>query len=251
FKECAVVIFKHVTPCGAAVGKNVLEAFESAWKCDPLSAFGGVIAFNRKLTADVAKIIAGYFVEVISAPDYEEEALKILSQKKNLRLLRRQFAPSDKFTIRSVGEDVLVAEPDSIVLGDVWKIASKRAPSKEESAALRFGWIVCKHVRSNAIVLSDETSSVGIGAGQMSRVDSVHIAGEKLGVFLKTNPKPKTLVMASDAFFPFRDAVDEAAKLGVTAIIQPGGSLRDEDSITAVNERNIAMVFTAIRHFKH
>jgi len=251
FQEPAVVIFKHVTPCGAAVGSTLEEAFERARDCDPLSAFGGEIAVNRKVTPKLAEMISSFFAEIVTAPDFDPEALKILAQKKNIRLLRRDPAQKRALVIRSAGSEVLLSEPDAQISGGEWKIAAKRTPSPEELRALKFAWTACKHVRSNAIVLADEYQTVGIGAGQMSRVDAVKLAGMKLSQYMERKPKPQTLVMASDAFFPFRDSVDEAAKLGVTAIVQPGGSQRDAESIQAADERGIALLFTGMRHFRH
>ncbi len=247
----AVVIFKHVTPCGIAEGENLLDAFNRAWNCDGLSAFGGVIAVNRKFTKEIAEILAKRFVEVISAPEYDPEAVKILSQKQNIRLLERKTPIGNKWILRSTGDETLVTERDSIVLGKEWNAVTKRKPSKEEEQALKFAWTVCKHVKSNAIVLADRHNTVGIGAGQMSRVDSVHMAGRKYQAYMKDNKPAGVLALASDAFFPFRDGIDEAAKIGATAVIEPGGSIKDKEVIAAADEHNIAMVFTGVRHFRH
>ena len=251
FEKPAAVIFKHVTPCGLGTGADIAEAFERAWSTDPLSAFGGIIAVNRSLDGRIAEFLARKFVEVICAPDYDERALEIFSKKTNLRLLKWGSFPSDNLVLRSVGDEVLVSSDDKLLLGDKWDVPTKRKPTKEEEEALRFAWTAAKYVRSNAIVLADTCRTVGIGAGQMSRVDSVYMAGHKLEAFLKDNPKPGTMVMASDAFFPFPDALEEGVKLGATAVIQPGGSVKDKDVVEAADRLGIAMVLTGIRHFRH
>ncbi|MBI5202760.1 MAG: bifunctional phosphoribosylaminoimidazolecarboxamide formyltransferase/IMP cyclohydrolase [Elusimicrobia bacterium] len=251
YQQPAVAIFKHVTPCGVAVGKTLEEAFEKAWACDPLSAFGGVLAVNRPFTKAIADLLAKRFVEVITAPEYEPEALELLKKKPNIRLLLRRDPPSHAVQLRSIGAEILATEPDRMTFGDSMKVVTKRAPSKDEEAALRFAWTACKHVKSNAIVVAGPDAVVGIGAGQMSRVDSVHIAGVKLHLYLKDHPKPDPMVLASDAFFPFRDGLDAAATLGISAVIQPGGSVRDAEVIAAADEKNLAMIFTGMRHFRH
>ncbi|HAM36138.1 MAG TPA: bifunctional phosphoribosylaminoimidazolecarboxamide formyltransferase/inosine monophosphate cyclohydrolase [Elusimicrobia bacterium] len=251
FSQPAAVIFKHVTPCGMAVGTSLIEALQRAWACDPLSAFGGVLAFNRAVEADVAELLSQRFVEVITAPGYSTEALAILKKKANLRLLIRRDPPPREPQLRWVGREVLAMEPDRVTFADSPKVASKRQPTPQEDAALRFAWVACKHVRSNAIVLAGPEATVGIGAGQMSRVDSVHMASVKYKMHLRDNPAPQALVMASDAFFPFRDSVDAAAGVGVSAVIQPGGSVRDAEVIAAADEHDLAMVLTGVRHFKH
>ncbi|MCX5787522.1 MAG: bifunctional phosphoribosylaminoimidazolecarboxamide formyltransferase/IMP cyclohydrolase [Elusimicrobia bacterium] len=251
FPAPAVAFFKHVTPCGMATGKTLLEAFEKAWACDPLSAFGGVLAVNRPFPKEVAELLANRFVEVITAPEFEPEALALLKKKPNLRLLVRREPPSHDVQLRSVGAEVLATEPDRMTFGDSLKVVTKRAPTKEEEAALRFAWVACKHVKSNAIVLAGTDATVGIGAGQMSRVDSVLLAGVKYRTYLKDHPAPEPLVLASDAFFPFKDGLEAAATLGISAVIQPGGSVRDAEVIQAADEHNLAMVFTGMRHFRH
>lgn len=251
FKDPAVVIFKHVTPCGAATGKTVFDAFEKAWACDPLSAFGGIMALNRKFTKDIADAIAKRFLEVIVAPDYDPAALAALRQKQNLRILIQKSTPSKALQFKTIGDEVLATEPDRSVFSKEFNVVTKRKPTKDEENALRFAWTAAKHVKSNAIVLAAPDATVGIGAGQMSRVDSVHMAGVKFKFYLKDNPKPRTLVLASDAFFPFRDGVDAAATLGISAIISPGGSVRDAEVIAAADEHDLAMVFTGMRHFRH
>ncbi len=248
FDSTACVIIKHTNPCGAATAENVREAFEHAKATDPVSAFGGIVAFNRTLTTDAARVMAETFFEVIVAPDYEAGALEVFAAKKNLRVLRmgagRDYVKP--FDLRLIGSGLLVQDADRGTLDDVKpRVVTKREPNYEEMCALRFAWVIAKHVKSNAIVYARDGQLVGVGAGQMSRVDSV-----KIGAMKAQLPLAGT-VMASDAFFPFRDGVDEAAKAGVTAIIQPGGSVRDEEVIAAANEHNIAMVFTGMRHFKH
>ncbi len=258
FVEPAAVVIKHNNPCGAAVGATLDEAFRKAYEGDPLSAYGGVLGFNREVDEATARQITepNRFVECIIAPSFSQSAFQMLttrpSWKKSVRLLRT--GPLEKNTeIRGQGLDwrrvdggLLVQTRDigSNDFGQL-KIVSKRQPNSAEHEDLRFAWVVCKYVKSNAIVLGKGRMVVGLGAGQMSRVDSVHLAVRKAG------DRARGAVLASDAFFPFRDNVDEAAKAGVTAIIQPGGSLRDLDSIQACDEHGLVMVFTGVRHFRH
>ena len=251
FTGPAAVIFKHVTPSGVGTGRTVVEAFERAWACDTVSAFGGIVAVNRPFPRGLAESLGKRFLEVIVAPSFEPEALEVLRQKKNVRLIAMKTPPSKSLLLRSLGEEVLATAPDRAIFGETLKIVSKRKPTEEEHAALAFAWTAAKHVRSNAIVLAGPDATVGIGAGQMSRVDSVRLSGEKYAEFLKANPAPAALVLASDAFFPFRDGIDQAAKLGITALIQPGGSIRDEEVVAAADEHDLAMLFTGLRHFKH
>lgn len=251
FQEPAAVIFKHVTPSGIGTAKSLVESFDKAWASDPLSAFGGILAVNKTLNMDIAERLANRFMEVIVAPDYEPAALEALKKKKNIRLIEMKVPPTRSHHLRSLGEEILVTEPDRLSFGDAMKCVTKRRPTKEEEAAMRFAWVACKHVKSNAIVLADAGATVGIGAGQMSRVDSVGMAGVKFAEYKKDNPAPKTLVMASDAFFPFRDGIDAAIRYGITAIVQPGGSIRDEEVIAAADEHGLAMIFTGMRHFRH
>ncbi len=251
FKKPAAVIFKHVTPSGCGAGDDIMQAFERAWNGDPLSAFGGIIALNRPLDGKIAGFLAKKFVEVICAPAFDAAALEIFAKKTNLRLLRWDAAIGANLLFRSVGGEVLVCDDDTGLLGDKWEVPTRRKPSEEEEEALRFAWTAAKYVRSNAIVLADEHQTVGIGAGQMSRVDSVFMAGHKYAAFLKDNPRPRTMVMASDAFFPFPDALEEGVKLGATAIIQPGGSVKDKEVIAAADALGVAMVLTGMRHFRH
>ena len=251
FGKPAAVIFKHVTPSGVAVGADVAEAFERAWACDPLSAFGGIIAVNRRLDGRIAEFLSRRFVEVICAPDYAPEALAVFAKKTNLRLLKWEGFPKDNIVLRSVGDEVLAGTDDRLLLGDKWEVPTKRKPTPAEEDALRFAWAAAKYVRSNAIVFADEKQTVAIGAGQMSRVDSVHMAGHKFQAYLKDNPKPETLVLASDAFFPFPDAMEEGIKIGATAVIQPGGSVKDKEVVAAADRLGATMVLTGVRHFRH
>lgn len=249
FDKTAAVIIKHTNPCGAALGEPLVSAYKKARDTDPLSAFGGIIGLNRAIDEETAKEIASTFIEAVIAPDYDDSALTILKEKKNIRLLKlKDFnaKPENEYDMRSVGGGLLLQDKDSITLiEENLKVVTNRQPKDIEWAALRFAWKVAKHVKSNAIIYATDTETVGIGAGQMSRVDSSRLAA------MKANKSLQGTVMASDAFFPFRDSVDEAAKVGVTAIIQPGGSVKDEEVIAAANEHNIAMVFTGIRHFRH
>ena len=250
FGRPAVAIIKHNNPCGAAEQESLREAYVQALACDPVSAFGGVLAFNRPLDAATAEELGKLFVECIVAPGYEPAALKVFASKKNLRLLElpRDAAP-EELELKRISGGVLVQEPDRHQLAESdLKVATQRAPTDAERRALLFGWKVAKHVKSNAIVFAREGRTVGVGAGQMSRVDSVKIAVIKAataGLALAGS------VVASDAFFPFPDGVEEAGKAGATAVIQPGGSLRDADVIAAANRMGMAMVFTGVRHFRH
>jgi phosphoribosylaminoimidazolecarboxamide formyltransferase/IMP cyclohydrolase len=241
------VIIKHTNPCGAGVATTALEAFAKARATDPVSAFGGIIAFSNEVDEPAAKEIAEMFSEVIIAPDFTEGARQVLSAKKNLRVLRMgDYQGSTYLELRRISGGVLAQDRDSELLNEEkFQIVSDRKPNTAELRALRFAWAICKHVKSNAIVYAAENQLIGVGAGQMSRVDSVKIGAQKAELPLEGS------VLASDAFFPFRDGVDEAAKYGITAIIQPGGSVRDKEVIEAVNEHQLAMVFTGMRHFKH
>ena len=247
----AAVVFKHVTPAGIGTGAAIAEAFDRAWACDPLSAFGGALAFNRPVTRAIAESLSKRFVEVLVAPAYEPEALEILTKKPNVRILVRTRPPTKALQLRSIGDEVLVTEPDRAVMGPEWKVVTKRQPTDEETAALKFAWTAGKHVKSNAIVLAGPDRTVGIGAGQMSRVDSVHMSGVKYRLWLRDNQAPAALVLSSDAFFPFRDGIDAAATLGITAIVQPGGSVKDTDVIAEADRRGITMLFTDRRVFRH
>jgi len=252
YQEIACVIVKHANPCGVAVGDSALQAYECAYQTDPTSAFGGIIAFNCQLDAETATaIIDRQFVEVIIAPSISQEALDIVSAKENIRVLEagvREHA-IQQLTMKRVSGGLLLQDNDQGIIerGDL-KIVSKRPPTEKEIEDLLFTWKVVKYVKSNAIVYAKDKQTIGIGAGQMSRVYSARIAAIKAE---DEGLEVSGSVMASDAFFPFRDGIDSAAKVGVTAIIQPGGSMRDEEVIAAADEANIAMVFTSMRHFLH
>ncbi|MCI5059904.1 MAG: bifunctional phosphoribosylaminoimidazolecarboxamide formyltransferase/IMP cyclohydrolase [Alphaproteobacteria bacterium] len=259
FDEPTVAIIKHANPCGVATAENVLEAYESALKCDPVSAFGGIIALNRTLTADAAKRIIETFSEVIIAPDIEAAALDILKDKKNIRVLTTGSMPDPREKRRMVTRvagGLLVQDSDFGALDpEMLKVVSEREPTEEELRDMLFAFKVAKHVKSNAIIYAKDGATVGIGAGQMSRLDSSRIAARKAqdaakGLGLE-EPLTKGSVVASDAFFPFADGLIAAAESGVTAVIQPGGSIRDEEVIKAADERGLAMIFTGMRHFKH
>ena len=250
FSETVCVVVKHNNPCGVATDESVLEAFLKAKACDPVSSYGGIVAFNREVDEATASELAGMFLEVVIAPGFSEKALEVLSSKRNLRVMKTPELPLKSnagLDFKKVIGGALIQDRDTGIDKDFdnMKVLTKRKPTDEELSALKFGWKVCKHVKSNAIVFAREGQTVGIGAGQMSRVDSVKIAT------IKAELPTKGTVLASDAFFPFRDGVDEAAKAGITAIVQPGGSIRDQEIIDACDEHGIAMVFTGFRHFKH
>ena len=235
------------------------EAYEKALRCDPVSAFGGIVAMNRPLDAEAAKAITEIFTEVIIAPDASEEAIAIVAAKKNLRLLLAGGLPDPRapgLTLRTVAGGFLAQDRDNAVVDAMdLKVVTKRAPTEQELADLRFAFRVAKHVKSNAIVYAKDVATVGIGAGQMSRVDSSRIAAWKAAEAAKAAGLPETLakgsVVASDAFFPFADGLLAAAEAGATAVIQPGGSMRDDEVIKAADEAGLAMVFTGHRHFRH
>ncbi len=246
FERPASAIIKHTNPCGCAEQDTLAESYRKAFEADPVSAFGGVLAFNRTLDEETAREIAKTFIEAIAAPGYTPEALAVLTAKKNLRLLEVVQPAPDPIVVKSISGGYLAQTADLHVLNrDACQVVTARRPSEEEWAALEFGWKVCKHVKSNAIVYARAGQSVSVGAGQMSRVDSV-----KVGAMKAVLPLAGT-VLASDAFFPFPDGVEEAAKHGITAVIQPGGSVRDQEVIDAANRLNLAMVFTGVRHFRH
>jgi len=245
FDETVCAIIKHTNPCGTATGKTLAEAYKKALECDPVSAFGGVIAVNRPLDATAAEEMAKLFLEVIGAPSFEKGAIEKLASKKNLRLVEIANHPQ-KWVMKNVSGGMLVQDTDTHELKESdLKVVTKRPPTPEEIRALLFAWKVVKHVKSNAIVYAREGQTVGVGAGQMSRVESCRIGAQKAVLPLKGT------VAASDAFFPFSDNVEEIAKAGATAIIQPGGSVRDQDSIEAADRLGLAMVFTGVRHFRH
>ncbi|MFG6666470.1 bifunctional phosphoribosylaminoimidazolecarboxamide formyltransferase/IMP cyclohydrolase [Halomonas sp. HNIBRBA4712] len=254
FSETACVIVKHANPCGVATGATALEAYDKAFATDPTSAFGGIIAFNVALDAETARaIVERQFVEVIIAPGVSDDAAEIVAAKKNVRLLEvdelNAGATQPAFDFKRVSGGLLVQELDQgAVTRDELTVVSKRAPTEQELADLLFAWRVAKFVKSNAIVYAKDGQTIGVGAGQMSRVYSAKIAGIKAEDEGLSVPGS---VMASDAFFPFRDGIDAAAKAGITAVIQPGGSMRDQEVIDAADEADIAMVFTGMRHFRH
>ena len=258
-RTAAVAIIKHANPCGVAEGASLLEAYEKALRCDPVSAFGGIVALNRKLDAKAAAEIVKIFTEVIIAPDADEEAIAMVAAKKNLRLLLTGGLPDPRakgLTFKTVAGGLLVQGRDNAVVDDMdLKVVTKRQPTQQELSDMRFAFRVAKHVKSNAIVYVKNGATVGVGAGQMSRVDSSRIAAWKAAEAAKAAGLPETLakgsVVASDAFFPFADGLLAAAEAGATAIIQPGGSMRDDEVIKAADEAGLAMVLTGHRHFRH
>ena len=249
FEQSAAVIIKHTNPCGVALADSPLTAYLKARECDPVSAFGGIVGFNREVDAETARELTSTFLEAVIAPGYSEEALAIFTAKKNVRVMQVPLLDSfvaGGYDVKRVTGGLLLQGRDlGMVSARDCRVVTERIPTDSEYEALDFAWRVCKHVKSNAIVFSNRDQTVGIGAGQMSRVDSSKIAVQKALL-----PTVGT-VLASDAFFPFRDGVDAAAEAGVTAIIQTGGSVRDEEVIKAANEHGIAMIFTSMRHFRH
>ncbi len=258
-RTAACVIVKHANPCGVAEGASLVDAYRKALACDSTSAFGGIVALNRRLDADAAKLITEIFTEVIIAPEATDEAIKIVAAKKNLRLLITGGLPDPRakgLTVKSVAGGLLVQSRDNAVVDDMQiKTVTKRAPSEAELADLRFAFRVAKHVKSNTIVYAKDRATVGIGAGQMSRVDAARIAARKAEDAAKEAKLPAPLtkgsVVASDAFFPFPDGLLVTIEAGATAVIQPGGSVNDPKVIEAADQHNIAMVFTGTRHFRH
>jgi phosphoribosylaminoimidazolecarboxamide formyltransferase / IMP cyclohydrolase len=258
-ESAAVAIIKHANPCGVAIGATLAEAYEKAFACDPVSAFGGVVALNRRLDAEAARKIVEIFTEVIIAPDADDEALAIVAAKKNLRLLIAGSLPDPRaksLTVRSVAGGLLVQDRDSGGLSESEpKVVTSRAPTANEMADMRMAWRVAKHVKSNAIVYVKDGATAGVGAGQMSRVDSARVAARKALDAAEEagwpEPRTKGSVVASDAFFPFADGLVSAVEAGATAVIQPGGSMRDAEVIAAADAAGIAMVFTGMRHFRH
>lgn len=259
FDAPAVAIIKHANPCGVATGANLVDAYKNAFRCDTVSAFGGIIAVNRTLTADLVKEFGKLFLEVIIAPDADQDALDLLAAKKNLRVLTTGGMADPKEPrrmIKPVAGGFLVQDADTAcITAEDLKVVTKREPTEQEVKDMLFAFRVAKHVKSNAIIYAKDGSTVGIGAGQMSRVDSSRIAAWKASEAAKAAGLDQSLaigsVVASDAFFPFADGLISAAEAGVTAIIQPGGSIRDEEVIAAADERGLAMVYTGIRHFNH
>ena len=248
--ENACAIIKHTTPCGLAVGANALDAYRKALACDPVSAFGSVIAFTVPVDTATADAVSSLFVECIVAPSFSEEAVEILGRKKNLRVLEgRATWPSNSLDYKRVRGGVLVQErPQTVINDEGWKLVTSREPTTDERRDLLFVWRAVAAVKSNAIVLAREGATIGIGAGQMSRVDAAFLAVHKAQL---QGHETKGAVLGSDAYFPFRDGVDQAADAGVTAIVQPGGSIRDSEVIAAANERGISMIFTGKRQFRH
>ncbi len=257
--EAACVIVKHANPCGVAEGASLLDAYRKALACDPVSAFGGIVAVNRPLDAEAARAMTEIFTEVIIAPAASEQARAIIAAKKNLRLLLAGGLPDPRaagISIKSVAGGLLVQSRDNAVVDDMeLTTATKRPPTAAELADLRFAFRVAKHVKSNAIVYAKALATVGIGAGQMSRVDSARIAARKAEDAAReaglAEPPTRGSVVASDAFFPFADGLLVAIAAGATAVIQPGGSMRDNEVIKAADDHGVAMVFTGTRHFRH
>jgi phosphoribosylaminoimidazolecarboxamide formyltransferase/IMP cyclohydrolase len=258
-RTAACVIVKHANPCGAAEGASLIEAYRKALACDPVSAFGGIVAVNRKLDAEAARAITDIFTEVIIAPEASEEAIAVVGAKKNLRLLIADGLPDPRaagMTVKSVAGGLLVQSRDNAVVDDMkLKVVTRRAPTNAELTDLAFAFRIAKHVKSNTIVYAKDRATVGIGAGQMSRIDSARIAARKAEDAAKAAglqaPLTKGSVVASDAFFPFADGLLAAVEAGATAVIQPGGSVRDDEVIKAADDHGIAMVFTGTRHFRH
>jgi phosphoribosylaminoimidazolecarboxamide formyltransferase/IMP cyclohydrolase len=250
FADITVAIIKHTNPCGIAKAETVHAAYKKALECDPVSAFGGIVAFNRRVDEETAKEMASLFLEVIIAPAYTPSALTILKEKKNLRVMEMGEGSMGKpfrgMDYKRVSGGWLLQEPDLAQLGvNEIKVVTNKQPALSEMEDLFFAWGVAKYVKSNTIVIVKNGQAVGIGAGQMSRIDAAEIAIKRAG------DKTKGAVLASDAFFPFSDVVEVAGKAGITAIIQPGGSVRDQESIAKANELGQAMLFTGRRHFKH
>jgi phosphoribosylaminoimidazolecarboxamide formyltransferase/IMP cyclohydrolase len=250
FESSSAVVIKHTNPSGVAMGDNQLEMFIKARETDPVSAFGGIIGFNRTVSSETAGEILKNFVEAVIAPGYETRALELFSEKKNIRIMKMSsesvVLEKQVFDFKRVSGGLLIQDRDAISHDpSALKVVTQRQPNTKEIDDLLFAWLVAKHVKSNAIVYARNGETLGIGAGQMSRVDSARLAVEKAHQSLKC------CAMASDAFFPFRDSIDEAAKSGISAVIQPGGSIRDDEVIHAADEHGIAMIFTGTRHFKH
>jgi phosphoribosylaminoimidazolecarboxamide formyltransferase/IMP cyclohydrolase len=258
-RTAAVAIIKHANPCGVAEGSSILDAYTKALRCDPVSAFGGIVALNRTLDVEAARAITEIFTEVIIAPDATDEAIAIVGAKKNLRLLLAGGLPDPRgrgLTVKSLAGGLLVQSRDNAVVDDMeLKVVTKRAPTNSELADLAFAFRIAKHVKSNTIVYAKDRATVGVGAGQMSRVDSARIAARKAEDAAKEaglkEPLAKGSVVASDAFFPFADGLLVTIEAGATAVIQPGGSMRDNEVIKAADDHGIAMVFTGTRHFRH
>jgi phosphoribosylaminoimidazolecarboxamide formyltransferase/IMP cyclohydrolase len=247
FREPAVAIIKHTNPSGLATAETLVEAYRLALACDPVSAFGSIIATNRPVDLSFVQELGGLFVEVLAAPDFTAEALDWLAvHKKNCRVMKARSAAADGLVLRSVAAGLLAQTPDDRGVDEsTWKVVTRRPPTEAERRSLAFAWLAVKHVKSNAIVFAQGTATVGVGAGQMNRVDAVYLAARRAG------ERARGAVMGSDAFFPFADGIEAAAAAGVTACIQPGGSLRDEEVIAAADRAGMAMIFTGERHFRH
>ena len=248
FEQPAAVAVKHMNPCGVGIGETLDVAFKKAYEADPVSIFGGIIALNREVDLATAEQLSEIFLEIVIAPSFTEEAIAQLTKKKNIRLLTISFEQAKKDALNNVSVEggLLVQSPDTFGFNEATiEVATDREPTEEEWEALKLGWAVVKHVKSNAIVVTDDEMTLGVGAGQMNRVGAAKIALEQAG------EKANGAALASDAFFPMPDTIETAAAAGITAVIQPGGSKRDQDSIDAANKHGIAMVFTGVRHFKH
>jgi phosphoribosylaminoimidazolecarboxamide formyltransferase/IMP cyclohydrolase len=247
FARPAVAIIKHTNPSGLAEADTALDAYRLAYACDPVSAFGGIIAVNREVDLAFVEAVGGLFVEVLAAPGYTDDALAWLRERKpNCRVMVARRGQPDARVLRSVADGLLAQTPDTRGVDEsTWQVVTKRSPNNAERAALAFAWLAAKHTKSNAIVLAQGTATVGVGAGQMNRVDSVRLA------VWRADERARGSVLGSDAFFPFPDGVEAAAEAGVTAVIQPGGSMRDADVIAMADQWGIAMVFTGDRHFRH
>ena len=246
FDRPAVVIVKHANPCGVAVASTASEAYRLANACDPVSAFGGIVAVNRKVDADLAESLAPVFTEVVVAPSFTDEALAVLAAKSNLRVLSAEVPAPRTLDLRSIESGLLVQQADTVDIDRThWRVVTETLPTEAQWDDLVFAWQVCAVVSSNAIVFAKDGQAFGIGAGQQNRLDSARIAQER------SAGRAQGGVCASDAFFPFRDGLDAAAAAGIKAVVQPGGSVRDDEVIAAANEHGIAMVFTGERHFRH
>lgn len=249
FEEPTVVALKHANPCGIGSGENILEAYKKAYECDKISIFGGIVAANRNIDEEVAKLMNEIFLEVVIAPDYTEEAISMLTKKKNIRIIKLDdilYKNLKAYDIKKVLGGILVQEKDNLLLKkDDIEVVTKRKPTEKEMEDLLFAWKAVKNVKSNSVLLAKDNATIGIGMGQPNRVWAVQQAIEHAG------SKVGGSVLASDAFFPFKDSIEELAKANVTAVIQPGGSIRDEESIEEADKNGIAMIFTGIRHFKH
>lgn len=244
FEEPACCGLKHSTPCGAALGKDVYEAYMKAYECDPVSIFGGIVALNREVDEATAKELVKIFLEIVIAPGFSEKALEVLKSKKNLRVIKCNTKPQDKLNMVKVDGGILVQDEDK-EFSNNYTVVTEKEPTPKEMSDLEFGMRIVKHVKSNAIVVAKDKMAIGIGNGETNRIWPTNQAIERAG------ERVEGAILASDAFFPFRDVVDSCAKAGIKAIIQPGGSIRDKESIDECNENGIAMVFTGMRHFKH